>query len=192
MSLRNLRRLLATLLPSGLVLLSGCDAPASPETTAPAAPSPFASPIVELTPGPDGKVRLTDAEWRARLTPEQYKILRLSGTQPPFCSSYWNFPDTPGVFHCAGCGLALFDSAAKFDSGTGWPSFRQPIAPGRVLDIEDNSHGMSRVENICARCDGHLGHVFPDGPPPGGLRYCINADALVFAPASPASAKAQP
>lgn len=188
----------------GLLSLGGCDsdraAPAlavsaySPEKPAEAAP-PSAPSLPDPVPGPDGKVRLSDDEWRARLTPEQFKILRGSATERPFSCPLWKISDKPGVYHCAGCGLALFDSADKFDSGTGWPSFTGPVAPGRVVDRADDSHGMRRVENLCARCDGHLGHVFTDGPPPAGKRYCINGTVLRFVPAETAPAppaKAQP
>lgn len=161
---------------------------------APPSSAPAAAPLPDPVPGPDGKVRLPDEEWRARLTPEQFKILRGAATERPFSCPLWKISDEPGVYHCAGCGLALFNSADKFDSGTGWPSFTHPIAPGRISEQKDDSHGMSRVETLCARCDGHLGHVFPDGPPPSGLRYCINGTALRFQPASgeKPAAKAQP
>ncbi|MFN4243506.1 MAG: peptide-methionine (R)-S-oxide reductase MsrB [Tepidisphaerales bacterium] len=121
---------------------------------------------------------LPDSEWRRRLTPEQYRILRGSGTETCFTGPYHDHKGRTGVFVCAGCELPLFAGAAKFDSGTGWPSFFQPVHPrnvGRKLDL---SYGMVRIEVFCNRCDGHLGHVFEDGPPPTGLRYCINGHAI--------------
>lgn len=127
------------------------------------------------------KLILSDAEWRARLTPEQFHVLRQAGTERAF-SGALNTNKASGTYACAGCGLDLFDSADKYDSGSGWPSFTQPIAADRVTDHEDRSHGMRRVETRCARCDGHLGHVFPDGPPPTGLRYCMNSVSLDFKP----------
>lgn len=125
------------------------------------------------------KLTLTDAEWRERLTPVQYHVLREAGTERAFTGEYNSFKGD-GIYACAACGLELFDSADKYDSGSGWPSFSQPIAPDRVSDHDDSSHGMRRIENRCARCDSHLGHVFPDGPPPTGLRYCMNSVSLAF------------
>ncbi|HET9458437.1 MAG TPA: peptide-methionine (R)-S-oxide reductase MsrB [Sphingomicrobium sp.] len=125
------------------------------------------------------KVELGDEEWRARLTPEQYRILRRAGTEPPFSGALLDVKDE-GEFRCAGCGEPLFDSAAKFDSGSGWPSFTAPMDEDAVEERVDDSHGMVRTEVRCARCSGHLGHVFPDGPGPAGLRYCINSAALDF------------
>ena len=127
------------------------------------------------------KLQLSDAEWRKRLSPEQYRILRSSGTERPFCGTLLD-NKKQGVYACAGCGLPLFASDAKFHSGTGWPSFFQPIAPGNVAEHADQSHGMTRIEINCARCDGHLGHVFPDGPPPTRLRFCLNSESLKFTP----------
>jgi peptide-methionine (R)-S-oxide reductase len=122
--------------------------------------------------------RLADAEWRRRLSPRQYAVLRQAATERAG-SSALNAEHRPGTFRCAGCGHPLFSSASKFDSGTGWPSFFRPL-PGGVVTREDGSIGMARTEVLCARCGGHLGHVFNDGPRPTGLRYCMNGDAMLF------------
>lgn len=127
------------------------------------------------------KLQLSDAEWRERLTPEQYAILRQAGTERAFTGKY-EYNTAPGVYHCAGCGTALFGSQAKFDSGCGWPSYTAPLHDDGIDELIDTAHGMVRTEVRCATCDGHLGHVFPDGPAPTGLRYCINSAALGFEP----------
>lgn len=130
-------------------------------------------------PQPLPKFTLADAEWRKRLTPEQYRITRNAGTEPAFCGGLLKNKES-GFYVCVGCGLPLFRSEAKFESGTGWPSFYQPAVPENVSTKPDNSYGMRRVEINCARCDGHLGHVFEDGPKPTGLRYCLNSESLRF------------
>lgn len=122
----------------------------------------------------------SDEEWRRLLTPEQYHVLRRHGTERPG-SCALNYEKRKGSFACAGCGQELFVADHKFESGTGWPSFTTPI-PGSVTDVVDRSHGMVRTEVLCSQCGGHLGHVFPDGPPPTGLRYCMNGVAMVFQP----------
>lgn len=125
------------------------------------------------------RVVLSDADWQARLTPEQYRVARGKGTEAPFCGTLLD-NQLDGVYLCVCCGLPLFLSDAKFHSGTGWPSFFQPVGPDNVLTEIDRSYGMVREEILCARCDAHLGHVFPDGPPPTRQRYCVNSDSLVF------------
>ena len=127
------------------------------------------------------KVRLTEEEWRKRLSPEEFEVCRRQGTERAFTGRYWNEKE-PGLYRCAACGAPLFDASAKFDSGTGWPSFTAPVEDGAVDERTDQSHGMVRTEATCAACDSHLGHVFPDGPGPGGLRYCMNSASLRLEP----------
>ena len=123
------------------------------------------------------KITKNDAEWRAELTPEQFHVLRQKGTERAFSGKYWDAKGQ-GTYRCAGCGLELFDSGAKFDSGCGWPSFDRPKDGSNVDEHRDMTHGMVRTEVTCSRCGGHLGHVFPDGPPTTGLRYCINSASV--------------
>jgi methionine-R-sulfoxide reductase len=126
---------------------------------------------------PERRVEKTDAEWRAELSPEEYRVTRQAGTERPFSSPMCELFE-PGLYACRCCGTLLFDATEKFDSGTGWPSFTQPVAANAIAYHVDNSFGVTRVETVCATCDAHLGHVFPDGPAPSGLRYCMNAVSL--------------
>lgn len=165
------------LLSLGLVIaLAGCGAPSSEaqaQEDDAERPDRFSSPPV------GERLELSDAEWRSRLTAAEFRVLREQGTEPAFSGRFHDHHGH-GVYRCAGCGAPLFDSDQKFDSGTGWPSFWRPIEDGRVARETDARHGMVRTEVHCARCGGHLGHVFDDGPEPTGLRYCINSASLDF------------
>jgi len=135
----------------------------------------------EGTPPPDHRLVKSDAEWRELLSPEEYRVTRQAGTERAFSSAMCSLFE-PGVYGCRCCGTLLFDASRKFESGTGWPSFTEPLMPNAIAYHADTSHGMTRVETLCNTCDAHLGHVFPDGPKPTGLRYCMNAVALKRVP----------
>ena len=161
-------------------LLAGCGRTQADAPTASSAPTNRTqAAAAEQKDATMDQMPHTDEAWQERLTPEQYRVLRQKGTEPAFTGEYVDLKEK-GTYRCAGCGQALFDSDTKYKSGTGWPSFWQPASAGAVEEVEDRSYGMIRTEVVCSRCGGHLGHVFADGPPPTGQRYCINSVSLQF------------
>jgi peptide-methionine (R)-S-oxide reductase len=159
--------------------VAGCGSSQRAGVEQPNPPADSASPT--STPIMSNQVIKTEDEWKKLLTPEEYRVLRQKGTERAFTGKYWNTKGR-GTYHCAGCGEVLFDSVTKYDSGCGWPSFYAPSASNAIAEAEDRTLGMARTEVMCARCGGHLGHVFEDGPQPTGLRYCINSVSIKFEP----------
>jgi len=169
-----------------VVLVAGCNSAVT--TSQSAAPIPASAAVEAASLPMTNKFIKTDEEWKKQLTPEQYEVLRKKGTERAFTGKYWNTKDK-GSYRCAGCGEMLFASDTKYDSGCGWPSFYAPASKTVIAEAEDNSHFMQRTEVLCAKCGGHLGHVFDDGPNPTGLRYCINSASIEFEPESKAPDK---
>jgi peptide-methionine (R)-S-oxide reductase len=185
----TIRSLRAPLLALAAALFAGCADPArTPQTaperetaSAPAAPPSQGETAMPAQPASSGKVVRSDAEWRKLLTREQYHVMREKGTERAFTGEYWD-TKTAGTYKCAACGEPLFSSDAKFDSGCGWPSFFKPLDGLKVVESKDDTLGMTRTEITCAKCGAHMGHVFDDGPPPTGLRYCINSVSIELEP----------